>query len=195
MLWRTPSRIRRCPAGFIRPAQPILAAKPPSGPGWTHEVKHDGFRVLVLKQGEWVRVWSRRGADFTERFPRIAEAVRALPAEQALIDGEAVVFRSDGLSDFAAIRTKAGAAEASYVAFDLLTLAGKDIRLQPIEDRRAERRRHPVQRTDRGRRRARIRQSVRPGPRRHRLEAGARPHRSGPSPSLRKIKNPAFART
>ena len=202
MLWRTPSRIRRYPAGFIRPAQPILAAKPPSGPGWTHEVKHDGFRVLVLKQGEQVRVWSRRGADFTERFSRIAEAVRALPAEQALIDGEALVLRPDGLSDFAALRTKAGGAEASYVAFDLLTLAGKDIRLQPIEDRRAE-----LERIVTGRAAILFSEPIAADGELVFAKACALGlegivskrarglYRSGPSPSWRKIKNPAFART
>jgi bifunctional non-homologous end joining protein LigD len=162
-------------------------------------VKHDGFRVLVLKQGERVRVWSRRGADFTERFSRIAEAVCALPVEQALIDGEAVVFRSDGLSDFAAIRTKAGAAEASYVAFDLLTLAGKDIRLQPIEDRRAE-----LERNVRGRAAGEpiaadgelvFAKACALGLEGIVSKRARGLYRSGPSPSWRKIKNPAFART
>jgi bifunctional non-homologous end joining protein LigD len=91
--WRAPApRWRRNPpVGFIRPTEPTLVARPPSGPGWLHEVKHDGFRILALKQGERVRVWSRHGADFTYRFPAIAEAVRGLSADEALIDGEAVV--------------------------------------------------------------------------------------------------------
>jgi bifunctional non-homologous end joining protein LigD len=57
-----------------------------------HEVKHDGFRLLGFKDGARMKLWSRSGADLTERFPRIAEAVRGLPAERALLDGEAVVF-------------------------------------------------------------------------------------------------------
>jgi bifunctional non-homologous end joining protein LigD len=99
-------------------------------------VKHDGYRLLARKDGARVKLWSRRGADFTDRFPRIAEAVRGLPAERALIDGEAVVFRPDGLSDFAALLTKRGGESASYVAFDLLTLESEDLRLDPIEERR-----------------------------------------------------------
>jgi ATP-dependent DNA ligase len=69
MLWRTPSARfwRNLPAGFIQPCQPILVANPPAGPGWLHEVKHDGFRILARKQGERVEVWSRRGAVFNDR--------------------------------------------------------------------------------------------------------------------------------
>jgi bifunctional non-homologous end joining protein LigD len=90
--WRAPAprRRRNPPVGFIRPCEPTLADRPPAGPGWLHEVKHGGFRILALKQGERVQVWSRRGADFTYRFPIIAEAVRSLSADKALIDGEAV---------------------------------------------------------------------------------------------------------
>jgi ATP-dependent DNA ligase len=66
------------------------------------------------------------------------EAIRGLPAEHALVDGEAVVFRPDGLSDFEALLTKRGAQSASFVAFDLLSLAGDDLRLRPFEARREE---------------------------------------------------------
>ena len=65
-------------------------------------------------------VWSRRGADFTHWFPTIAEAIRGLNVDRALIDGEAVVLRDDGGSDFRALMTKRGGAQASLVAFDLL---------------------------------------------------------------------------
>ena len=106
MLWRTPSaRSRRSPpAGFILPAQPTLVAKPPAGPEWIHEVKHDGYRLLALKSAGRVVLRSRHGTDFTDKLPRIAAAVRALPVDNALLDGEAVVFRPDGHSDFAALR-------------------------------------------------------------------------------------------
>jgi bifunctional non-homologous end joining protein LigD len=74
-----------------------------------------------------VKVWSRRGADFTERFPRIADAVRGLACDEALIDGEAVVFLGDGWSDFHALLTKRGGEAAALVAFDLLRLNGDDL--------------------------------------------------------------------
>ena len=138
MLWRTSSARfwRNLPAGFIQPCQPTLVANPPAGPGWLHEVKHDGFRILARKQGERVEVWSRRGAMFRDRFPRIAEAVGALPVDNALIDGEAVVFLPDGHSDFAGLLTKAGGERASFVAFDLLGLEADDLRQRPLEERR-----------------------------------------------------------
>jgi bifunctional non-homologous end joining protein LigD len=89
-----------------------------------------------LKQGALVKVWSRRAADFTARFARIAEAVRGLSADEAMIDGEAVVFHDDGRSDFHALLTKRGGAQAALVAFDLLRLNGDDLRLRPLEKRR-----------------------------------------------------------
>jgi ATP-dependent DNA ligase len=138
LTWRvsTPLWRRSAPPGFLRPCEPTLADRPPTGPGWLHEIKHDGFRVLARKQGERVLLWSRRGADFTTRFEAIAEAVRGLAPDQALIDGEAVVLRADGRSDFRALMTKRGGAEASLVAFDLLRLDGDDLRLRPLEARR-----------------------------------------------------------
>jgi ATP-dependent DNA ligase len=64
---------------------------PPDQAG-LHEIKHDNFRVIALKQGEQVKAWSRRAADLTDRFARIADAVRSLSANEALIDGEAVAL-------------------------------------------------------------------------------------------------------
>jgi hypothetical protein len=85
MLWRSsPVRSRRSPpADFIVPAQPTLAAKPPAGPEWVHEVKHDGYRLIALKQADRVVLWSRNGTVFTDKLPRI--------------------LRPDGHSDFAAL--------------------------------------------------------------------------------------------
>jgi ATP dependent DNA ligase domain len=80
--WRAPAPHwrRNPPVGFIRPCEPALVDRPPAGAGWLHEVKHDGFRMLVRKLGEQVKVWSRRGADFTDRLLSIAETVRGLAA-------------------------------------------------------------------------------------------------------------------
>jgi bifunctional non-homologous end joining protein LigD len=135
MLWRVRSRPLP-PNGFILPCQPLLVDKPPSGLGWLHEVKHDGYRIIARKDGSRVTLWSRYGTNFTERLPKIAEAICSLAVKSALIDGEAVALRPDGHSDFATLRTKAGSTRACLVAFDLLSLNGKDIRQQPIEDRR-----------------------------------------------------------
>jgi bifunctional non-homologous end joining protein LigD len=136
--WRAPPSLwrRSAPPGFIRPCEPTLVDRPPAGPGWLHEIKHDGFRVLAWKQGERVTVWSRRGADFTDRFLRIADAVRGLSADEAMIDGEAVVFLDEGQSDFHALLTKQGSEQAALVAFDLLRFGGDDLRQRPLEKRR-----------------------------------------------------------
>jgi bifunctional non-homologous end joining protein LigD len=92
--------------------------------------------LVALKQGALVKVWSRRAADFTDRFSRLADAVHGLPADEAMIDGEAVVFRDDGRSDFHALLTKRGWLVAAFVAFDLLRLDGDDLRERPLEKRR-----------------------------------------------------------
>ena len=88
------------------------------------------------KEGPRAIIWTRHGTNFTDRLPKIAEAVRRLPVDRALIDGEAVAFRPDGHSDFAALRTKADSLRASLVAFDLLTLDDNDYRQRPLEGRR-----------------------------------------------------------
>src|SRR5271165_1163339 len=138
MLWHvSPARSRRSPpAGFVRPCLPTLVDRPPSGPEWVHEIKYDGYRIIARKEGDRVTIWTRHGTKFTDRLPKIAEAVRRLKADGALIDGEAVVFRPDGHSDLAALRTNAGSGQAALAAFDLLSLDGEDLRPRPLEERR-----------------------------------------------------------
>ena len=129
---------RTPPAGFILPCQPLLVDRPAAGSDWLHEIKHDGYRIVARKEGCRATLWTRHGTNFTDRLPKIAEAVRELPADSALLDGEAVAFRPDGHSDFATLRTKAGSARACLVAFDLLNLNDEDIRQRPLEERRGE---------------------------------------------------------
>jgi len=79
MLWRSRSSTpRQYPPGFIEPCLPTLARSVPVGPQWVHEIKHDGFRFICRREGDRVRVFSRRGHDWTDRVPRIAEALAAL---------------------------------------------------------------------------------------------------------------------
>jgi hypothetical protein len=70
MLWRIsrPIRSRSKPPGFILPCQPALADRPPSGPGWLHEIKFDGYRVIARKDGEQVRLWARTTSDYSKTF-------------------------------------------------------------------------------------------------------------------------------
>jgi ATP dependent DNA ligase domain len=78
--------------GFIEPCLPSPAKAPPSGPEWIHEIKHDGFRIIARRDAAGVRLITRKGNDLTRRFPFIAMAVAALPAQSCLIDGEAIVI-------------------------------------------------------------------------------------------------------
>jgi ATP dependent DNA ligase domain len=63
--------------GFIEPSVPTIAHKPPSGPGWVHEIKHDGYRLIVRREGRTVRLFTRRGHDWTDRYPAIAAVARS----------------------------------------------------------------------------------------------------------------------
>src|SRR4029077_12917252 len=118
------------------PCLPRPASEPPAGPGWIHEIKHDGFRILAHRRGRAVRLFSRNGYNFADRFPLIAEAVEALPVRSCVVDGEAVVCDGDGLAVFDLIRGHATNARAILCAFDLLEVNGEDIRREPIEDRK-----------------------------------------------------------
>jgi len=69
---------RRRPSGFIEPCQPSKVAAPPSGPLWVHEIKHDGYRLMVRRAGERIRCFTKRGHDWADRFPAIVDA--ALPS-------------------------------------------------------------------------------------------------------------------
>ena len=98
--------LRKTPSGFIEPCRPSRTTKPPPGPGWIHEIKHEGFRLLVRREGARVRSYTKNGYDWADRFPAIVEAASRLKASSFLIDGEAVVLRPDGLSDSNALRSR-----------------------------------------------------------------------------------------
>jgi len=122
--------------GIIEPCLPSPAKVPPSGPGWLHEIKHDGFRILAQRGAAGVRLITCKGNDFTSRFPFVASAVSALPARSCLIDGEAIVCDENGLAVFELIRGHGSKTSAVLCAFDLLELDGKDLRRRPIEERK-----------------------------------------------------------
>ena len=122
--------------GVIEPCLPSPAKAPPSGPGWLHEIKHDGFRILARRNGAGVQLITRAGNDFSWRFPLIATAVKSLPVRSCLIDGEAIVCDKSGLAAFELIRRRGTIASAVHCAFDLLELDGEDQRRQPIEKRK-----------------------------------------------------------
>jgi bifunctional non-homologous end joining protein LigD len=122
--------------GIIEPCLPSPAERPPSGPGWLHEIKHDGFRIMARRDGAGIRLITRHGNDFTSRFPIIVAAVTALPARSFLIDGEAIVTNGDGLAVFDLIHHKRHGGAAVLCAFDLIELDGEDLRRSSIEYRK-----------------------------------------------------------
>ena len=128
---------RALPAGFIVPAQPMERAASPSGAGWLHEIKHDGYRLIVRRDGDRVRLYSRKALDWTARLPAIAASAAKLNAKSFTIDGEAVVIGDNGLTDFEALRRRGAGDLAVLYAFDLIELDGTDLRSLPIETRKA----------------------------------------------------------
>jgi hypothetical protein len=133
----TPSMIvRRSPPGFIVPARPVEQDRPPKRPQWVHEIKHDGYRLIVRRHGAMVRLCTRRAVDYTDRLPLIAAAAARLKADSFTIDGEAVVIRPDGLSRFDELRRLENARRAVLYAFDLIEHDGEDLRNYPFLDRK-----------------------------------------------------------
>jgi bifunctional non-homologous end joining protein LigD len=129
-------KIRNVPAGFIVPAQPVGASKPPSGANWVHEIKHDGYRLIVRRIGAAVQLFTRSGNDWTSRLPAIAAAAQRIKARSFMIDGEAVVLGPDGLSRFDELRRREAAHRAIHYAFDLIEHDGEDLRKRPFLERK-----------------------------------------------------------
>ena len=105
---------------------------------WIHEIKHDGFRMMVRRDAAGVRLLTRNGIDWTTRFPLIAEAAAALRVKSFLIDGEAVCCDGEGMPVFDRLRYRRDDRHVFLYAFDLLQLDSRDLRREPIEDRKAE---------------------------------------------------------
>ncbi len=134
-MYRRSAAPSRRPVGFIEPQIPTRADKVPVGPQWIHEIKHDGYRLIVRRRGERIRLFTRRGYDWSERYPLIATAAAELPAD-ATIDGEAVVCDGAGVADFERLHSREHDRLAILYAFDLLELDGEDLRPKPLEERK-----------------------------------------------------------
>jgi bifunctional non-homologous end joining protein LigD len=96
---------------FVVPAQPTLRDRPPKGDAWLHEVKFDGYRVQLHKNGKEIAILSRNGIDFTSRFPSIAQALARLPVKTATIDAEVVAANARGFPDFGALHRRSAKPE------------------------------------------------------------------------------------
>jgi bifunctional non-homologous end joining protein LigD len=126
---------------FVPPALASLRSSAPSGRGWVHEIKFDGYRIQARLDRSEVRLLTRKGLDWTSKFGSVAEAVAALPVVTALIDGEIVVENGRGAPDFAMLQAalKDGAGDRFvYYAFDLIHRDGRDLAALPLIERKAE---------------------------------------------------------
>ena len=124
--------------GFIEPALATSIAKVPNGERWVHEIKFDGYRVQVHLRDAAVKVFTRRGNDWTHRFRKIAGDAWHINAGSAIIDGEVVVPSADGTTDFSVLQNelKGKSSKTVMVAFDLLYLNGYDLRKLPLIERK-----------------------------------------------------------
>lgn len=136
---RKPARDRF--PGFVPPALATLKPAAPQGDRWVHEIKFDGYRLEAQVRNRRVKLLTRSGQDWTERFGQeIVAALSALPVKTAILDGELVVEGSSGASDFSALQADLSAGRTDryrYYAFDLLYLDGADLRSLPLLERKS----------------------------------------------------------
>src|SRR5215471_7904680 len=125
---------------FVPPMLARLVRTLPEGPVWEYELKLDSYRLEAIKDGDTVRLYSRRGNDFTSKFARIATAVSKIKSTSFTIDGEAVAVDAQGKPSFQMLQNRATLPPGwslAYYAFDLLHLDGQDLKDRPLRERRA----------------------------------------------------------
>jgi len=132
----TPERAK---PGFMEPMAALLVRKLPEGDEWLYEVKFDGYRGLLIKDGESVEIRSRRNKNLTQAYPEIAQAALRTNAARAVIDGEVVALDAQGRPSFQALQHRGSHPNHRIVfyAFDLLHLDGVDLREEPLDERKA----------------------------------------------------------
>ena len=138
---KAPTHARHAPLpGFVAPCLATLAEKAPDSPRWIHEVKFDGYRIQARLDHGNVKLMTRKGLDWTDKFPTVAEVIGRLPADTALMDGELVSEDTDGVSRFSLLQQdlKAGRHDRMVLyAFDLLHCDGTDLMRLPLSERKA----------------------------------------------------------
>lgn len=128
---------------FSEPQLATLVDAVPAGSGWIHEIKFDGYRALIACAGDQVKIYTRNGLDWTDKFGPLSTALAALELPGALIDGEIVAYDKDGNPSFSALQqvlkrghgAESGAMPLHFFAFDLLELNGEDLRMLPQIER------------------------------------------------------------
>jgi bifunctional non-homologous end joining protein LigD len=128
------------PLNFIEPQLATSVDHPPPRAGWIHEVKHDGYRTLLIIERRQARAYTRNGFDWSEPYSGITKAASKLDCRSAIIDGEVIVQNERGVSDFEALKSaiRWKPQRLIFCAFDLLHLNGKDVRESPLVERRAK---------------------------------------------------------
>src|SRR6266566_5291760 len=124
--------------GFIEPALATSVEKVPSGDRWLHEIKFDGYRGQLHIANDDIKLFTRRGLDWTKRFKKIVADAYLINAGSAIIDGEVVVPAEDGTTDFSVLQNelKGKSTKIMIVAFVLLYLNGCDLRGLPLYERK-----------------------------------------------------------
>jgi bifunctional non-homologous end joining protein LigD len=139
-LFRLPGARKGLLPVFLEPSLAALSHKAPSGDGWVHEIKFDGYRLQARIDGQSIKLLTRKGLDWTAKFRPIAEALRSLGLGSALLDGEVVVEDDAGVSSFPSLQAdlKAGRFDRmAFYAFDLLYIDGYDLTKVPLIERKA----------------------------------------------------------
>jgi bifunctional non-homologous end joining protein LigD len=190
----------------FEPCIPTKAAKVPNRPEWIHEVKHDGYRLMVQRDGKRVRLFTRNGHDWSSRYPRIVEAALRNRNSSFVLDGEAVLLGVDGVSDFNGLHSRRHDHEVEFYAFDLMVSDGDDTRRLPLSMRKTNLHRLLASRVDGIHLAPFEAGEIGPDLFRHACLMGLeglvskhrdRPYRPGRSPHWVKVKNrqhPAFSR-
>lgn len=124
---------------FIPPQLATLVSEAPAGDDWLHELKFDGYRMVCHLQRGKSRFWSRNQKDWTEKFPNLSKALKALPVTAAILDGEVVVVDKAGRSSFQKLQQsmKGGAETFIFQIFDLIYLDGYNLTRVPLKERKA----------------------------------------------------------
>ncbi len=123
---------------FVAPELCTPVERPPSGEGWCHEIKFDGYRVQLRVEDGKAKLRTRKGLDWTDKFGAIAKEGSALP--DALIDGEIVALDHNGAPDFSTLQAAISDGKTDdliFFAFDLLFAGGEDLRRLPLDERKA----------------------------------------------------------
>jgi bifunctional non-homologous end joining protein LigD len=126
------------PPAWIKPQLSKLVEKAPDGPDWLHEIKFDGYRMHARLDGGRPKILTRRGNDWTDKYPAIAQAIAGLPAHNAYLDRELCGVLPDGRTSFNLIQnaTDTGQGSLVFFLFDLLHLDGENLMALPLVDRK-----------------------------------------------------------